>query len=45
MYYSDNTNCMLGQPNSFLYKIQSVQGDKKIFDLGCPRKRETNNFL
>ena len=27
---------MIGQRNSLLQKIQSVQGEQKIFDVGCP---------
>ena len=27
---------MIGQHNSLLQKIQNVQGDQKIFDVGCP---------
>ena len=27
---------MIGQRNSFLQKIQSEQGDQRIFDIGCP---------
>ena len=35
-YSSDNTSSMIGQHNSLLQKIRSVQGDQKIFDVGCP---------
>ena len=35
-YSFDNTNSMIGQRNSLLQKIQSVQGNPKIFDVCCP---------
>ena len=35
-YFSDNTNSMIGQRNSFLQEIRSAQGDQKIFDVGYP---------
>ena len=35
-YFSDNTNSMIGQRNSLLQKIRSVQGDQKTFDISCP---------
>ena len=35
-YSSDNANPMIGQGNSLLQKIRGVEGDQKIFDLGCP---------
>ena len=35
-YSSDNTKSMIGQRNRLLQKIQSVQDDQKIFDVGCP---------
>ena len=34
-YSSDNTNSMIGQRNSLLQKIRGVEGDQKIFALGC----------
>ena len=33
---SDNTNSMIGQLYSFFQNIQIAQGNKKIFDVGCP---------
>ena len=35
-YSSDNTNSMIGQRNNLPQKIQNEQGDRKIFDFGCP---------
>ena len=35
-YSSDNTNSMIGQCNSLLQKIRGVEGDQKIFTIGCP---------
>ena len=35
-YPSDNTNSIIGQCDSFLHEIQSVQGDQKIFVVGFP---------
>ena len=34
-YSSDNTNSMIGQRNSLLQEIQGVEGDQKIFAVGC----------
>ena len=34
-YSSDNTNSMIGQRNSLLQKTQGVEGDQKIFAVGC----------
>ena len=36
VYFSDNTNSMIGKRNSFLQEIRSAQGDQKIFDFDCP---------
>ena len=33
---SDNTISLIGKRNSLPQKIQNAQGDKKIFDVGCP---------
>ena len=35
-YSSDNTNSMIGQRNNLPQKIQNEEGDRKIFDFGCP---------
>ena len=35
-YSSDNTNAMIGQRNSLLQKMWGVEGDQKIFAVGCP---------
>ena len=34
-YSSDNTNSMIGQRNSLLQETQGVEGDQKIFAVGC----------
>ena len=34
MFFSDNTNSMIGQRNSLLQKIRRAQGNQKIFDVG-----------